>query len=132
MRHSTDRILTTHIGSLPGLDVLADLLVAEAERGPVDATRIPTLADETMDYVIRRQLDCGIDAGDDGEMPRSTFFGYITGRMSGFGGRSNRRPIFDMQRFPKWWQNTQVSENVVWALEAMRDGAAIASKRLWS
>jgi 5-methyltetrahydropteroyltriglutamate--homocysteine methyltransferase len=40
-------------------------------------------------------------------MPRSTFFGYIIERMSGFGGRSNRRPILDMQQFPRWWQNFQ-------------------------
>ena len=65
------------------------------------------LTDEAMDYIVRRQLECGIDVGNDGEMPRSTFFGYIIGRMSGFGGRSNRRPILDMQRFPKWWQNFQ-------------------------
>ena len=107
MKRSTDRILTTHMGSLPRPDVLADLLVAQAEGKPVDAARIPALTDEAMDHIVRRQLDCGIDVGNDGEMPRSTFFGYITGRMSGFGGRSNRRPILDMQHFPKWWQNFQ-------------------------
>ncbi len=107
MKRSTDRILTTHMGSLPRPDVLADLLVAQAEGKPVDAARIPALADEAMDYVVRRQLESGIDVGNDGEMPRSSFFGYITGRMSGFGGRSNRRPILDMQRFPKWWRNYQ-------------------------
>ena len=107
MKRSTDRILTTHMGSLPRPDMLADLLVAQAEGRPVDAARIPALTDEAMDHIVRRQLDCGIDVGNDGEMPRSTFFGYITGRMSGFGGQSNRRPILDMQRFPKWWQNYQ-------------------------
>src|SRR5258708_7142628 len=107
MKRSTDRILTTHMGSLPRPDVLADLLVAQAEGKPVDAARIPALTDEAMDHIGRRQLDCGIDVGNDGEMPRSTFFGYIIGRMSGFGGRSNRRPILDMQHFPKWWQNFQ-------------------------
>src|SRR6266436_4920195 len=107
MKRSTDRILTTHMGSLPRPDVLADLLVAQAEGKPVDAARIPALTDEAMDNIVRRQLEAGIDVGNDGEMPRSTFFGYITGRMSGFGGRSNRRPILDMQRFPKWWQNYQ-------------------------
>jgi 5-methyltetrahydropteroyltriglutamate--homocysteine methyltransferase len=107
MKRSTDRILTTHMGSLPRPDVLADLLVAQAEGKPVDAARIPALTDEAMDHIVRRQLDCGIDVGNDGEMPRSTFFGYIIGRMSGFGGRSNRRPILDMQHFPKWWQNFQ-------------------------
>src|SRR5260370_28019 len=107
MKRSTDRILTTHMGSLPRPDVLADLLVAQAEGRPVDTARLRARTDEAMDHSVRRQLDCGIDVGNDGEMPRSTFFGYITGRMSGFGGRSTRRPILDMQRFPKWWQNYQ-------------------------
>jgi 5-methyltetrahydropteroyltriglutamate--homocysteine methyltransferase len=107
MKRSTERILTTHMGSLPRPDVLADLLVAEAEGKPVDAARIASLTDEAMDLIVRRQLECGIDVGNDGEMPRSTFFGYIIGRMSGFGGQSKRRPILDMQQFPKWWQNYQ-------------------------
>jgi hypothetical protein len=77
MKRSTDRILTTHMGSLPRPDVLADLLVAQAEGKPVDAARIPALTDEAMDHIVRRQLDCGIDVGNDGEMPRSTFFGYL-------------------------------------------------------
>jgi 5-methyltetrahydropteroyltriglutamate--homocysteine methyltransferase len=77
MKRSTDRILTTHMGSLPRPDVLADLLVAQAEGKPVDAARIPALTDEAMDHIVRRQLEAGIDVGNDGEMPRSTFFGYI-------------------------------------------------------
>src|SRR6476660_9232201 len=71
MKRSTDRILTTHMGSLPRPDVLADLLVAQAEGKPVDTARIPALTDEAMDLIVRRQLDCGIDVGNDGEMPRS-------------------------------------------------------------
>lgn len=107
MKRSDERILTTHMGSLPRLDVLADLLVAQAEGKPVDAAQIPAKVDEAMDYIVRRQLESGIDVGNDGETPRSTFFGYITERMSGFGGRSKRRPILDMQRFPKWWEGYQ-------------------------
>ena len=103
MKTSTDRILTTHMGSLPRLDVLADLLVAQEEGKPVDAAQIPARVDEAMDYAVRRQLESGIDVGNDGETPRSTFFGYITRRMSGFGGQSKRRPVKDMTNFPKWW-----------------------------
>ena len=91
MKRSTDRILTTHMGSLPRPDLLADLLVAQAEGKPADAARIAVLTDQAMDTIVRHQLESGIDVGNDGEMPRSTFFGYITGRMSGFGGQSRRR-----------------------------------------
>ena len=73
MKRSTDRILTTHMGSLPRPEMRADLLVAQAEGKEVDAARIPALTDEAMDHVCR-QLDCGIDVGNDGEMPRRTFF----------------------------------------------------------
>jgi 5-methyltetrahydropteroyltriglutamate--homocysteine methyltransferase len=107
MKTSTDRILTTHMGSLPRLDALADLLVAQEEGKPIDAAQLPARVEEAMDYVVRRQLEAGIDVGNDGETPRSTFFGYITRRMSGFGGQSRRRPILDMQRFPKWWEGFQ-------------------------
>jgi methionine synthase II (cobalamin-independent) len=69
MKRSTDRILTTHMGSPPRPDV-ADLLVGQAEGEPVDAARIQALTDEAMDYIVRHQLDCGIDVGNDGEMPR--------------------------------------------------------------
>ena len=55
MKRSTDRILTTHMGSLPRPDLLADLLVAEAEGRPVDSARIPALTDEAMDLIVRRQ-----------------------------------------------------------------------------
>lgn len=107
MKTSADRILTTHMGSLPRPDPLADLLVAQAEGRLADEKAIAQKTEEAMDYVVRRQLESGIDVGNDGEVPRSTFFGYITRRMSGFGGQSKRRPILDMQRFPKWWENYQ-------------------------
>jgi len=124
MKRSTDHCIPTQMGSLPWPDVLANLLVAQAEGRPVDAAHIPALTDEAMDNVVRRQLDCGIDVGNDGEMPRSTNFGYITRRMSGFGGCTDCG-------FGTVVGDTQVSENVAWGKhEAMRDSAAIASKRL--
>lgn len=107
MKTSADRILTTHMGSLPRPEPLADLLVAQAEGRPADEKAIAEKTEEAMDYIVRRQIESGIDVGNDGEVPRSTFFGYITRRMSGFGGRSRRRPILDMQRFPIWWENYQ-------------------------
>src|SRR5258708_35400955 len=107
MKRSTDRILTTHMGSLPRPDVLADLLVAEAEGKSVDAARIPALTDEAMDHIVRRQLDCGIDGGNDGEGPRSTFCAYSIGPLWGFGGHSNRRPSVDMPTVPRLCRHTR-------------------------
>ena len=156
MKRSTDRILTTHMGSLPRPEMRADLLVAQAEGKEVDAARIPALTDEAMDHVCR-QLDCGIDVGNDGEMPRRTFFVH---RAHVGLRRPLEPPIPDMQRFPKWGQNYQARRPPAQRLRlpgrdrpgalqepgrrpaqcggrtrrlrprAMRGGAAIASKRL--
>ncbi len=88
MKRSTDRILTTHMGSLPRPDVLAvehPLVIAEQLERAVRAVG------------DRERVMAGTDCG----------FGTIVG-------------------------DTQVSEDVVWAKpEAMRDGAAMASQRLW-
>ena len=57
MKRSTDRIITTHMGSLPRPDVLADLLVAQAEGKQVDAARLPALTDEAIDAEAKAQAE---------------------------------------------------------------------------
>jgi 5-methyltetrahydropteroyltriglutamate--homocysteine methyltransferase len=49
---------------------------------------------------IARQLECGIDVGNDGEQPRESFFTYVRYRMSGFGGESRRPAVQDVVAFP--------------------------------
>ncbi|MGH8012541.1 MAG: methionine synthase, partial [Candidatus Binataceae bacterium] len=50
--------------------------------------------------VIRKQLDCGIDIGNNGEQARESFFTYVQHRMSGFGGVSERPRLSDVAKYP--------------------------------
>ena len=111
MQTSRDRILTTHVGSLPRGDRLADLLVAKADGEPVEPTDFNEAVQEALANVVSRQLDIGIDIGNDGEMPRSDFISYISERMRGFGpgeGPERQLPL-DARTFPIWFRQLQQS-----------------------
>lgn len=93
------RILTTHCGSLPRPLALVDLLDRQ-ERG--EAVCPAVLAHETNAAVraaVVRQLDAGIDMGNNGEAPRPSFATYVAVRMRGLGAKA-RRPWPDCVEFP--------------------------------
>lgn len=69
MKLSTDRILTTHVGSLPRDPALSELLIA-SESQPVDQGKLNSLASAGVDHVVQKQADTGIDIVSDGEQPR--------------------------------------------------------------
>ena len=100
MKTSDERILTTHAGSLPRTEALTDLLVRREQRKPYDQAAFDREVDRALDLVVGKQLACGIDIGNDGEMPRIGFSTYVAERMSGFGGESQRNTPIDMIKFP--------------------------------
>ena len=100
MQRSTDRILTTHTGSLPRPASLVELYVRKARGEAVDA-ELAAAAHAAMRDVIVRQRDAGIDLGNNGEQQREAFFLYVRGRMSGFGGSWTRLPRQDVERYPE-------------------------------
>ena len=111
MKTSSDRILTTHVGSLPRGEKLADLLVARTQGDSVDAAGFQSTVTEALRHVVARQLEAGIDIGNDGEMPRADFISYITERMTGFGrgkGPDRKLPL-DATTFPIWFAQLQNS-----------------------
>ena len=100
MERSSDRILPTHVGSLPRSERLRELLVRRNEGGEVDEGEFRRQVAADMEEVVRRQLDAGIDIGGDGELPRIGFSFYVKDRMSGFGGVAKRGTVADMHKFP--------------------------------
>ncbi|MES1938192.1 methionine synthase [Salinisphaera hydrothermalis] len=100
MKQSTDRILTTHTGSLPRPQSLSQLLVRREKRAPFDAAALEREIAAGVAAAVRGQIDAGLDIINDGEAPRVGFSTYIIERMSGFGGEQRRKPALDMQRFP--------------------------------
>ena len=105
MIRSEERILTTHVGSLPRVEGLAELLMAREAGKPVDEAEFEATLDRALNTIVDKQLECGIDIGNDGEMPRPNFVSYIASRMSGFGfgGKAERPLPLDVQNFPIWY-----------------------------
>jgi 5-methyltetrahydropteroyltriglutamate--homocysteine methyltransferase len=103
MIRSTDRLLTTHAGSLPRPPELVEILAQVARRQPVDAERLAETVDAAVAGVVARQHEVGIDIGNDGEQGRESFFTYVQHRMSGFGpGGDEPRVWRDMRDFPQF------------------------------
>jgi 5-methyltetrahydropteroyltriglutamate--homocysteine methyltransferase len=98
---SRDRILTTHVGSLPRNDRLSDLLVRQEAGEPFDAAEMAAEKDKAVTHVVGKQVSAGIDIGNDGEQQRVGFQTYVPQRMSGFGGVSKRRRGKEFEEFPE-------------------------------
>ena len=83
MRHSTDRILTTHVGSLIRP---VDLLQAAkaANDNPVEQSRYRAVLEEATAGVVRRQIEAGIDIVNDGEYGKASWANYVLDRLTGF------------------------------------------------
>ena len=102
MKHSTDRILTTHTGSLPRTLKLSKLLVKREQKKTYSKAALNAEIVKTLDVTLKAQAKCGVDVGNDGEAPRVGFSTYTMERMTGFGGESRRKPALDMIKFPKF------------------------------
>jgi len=100
MRASTDRILTTHVGSLPRNEGLALLLVREEAGETIDKDLLAREIEAATSHVITQQVKAGVDVGNDGEQSRVGFQTYVPRCMCGFGGESKRPPARDQIEFP--------------------------------
>ena len=101
MNFSRDRILTTHVGSLPRNDKLSDLLLKQEAGENFDAAEMAAELDKAVKHVVDKQVAAGIDIGNDGEQQRVGFQTYVPQRMSGFGGVSKRRRGKEFEEFPE-------------------------------
>ena len=106
MLSSTDRILTTHVGSLPRNETLADLLIRQEAGEAIDATALARHIESSTAEVIANQVKTGVDIGNDGEQSRVGFQTYVPRCMCGFGGESNRPAARDAAEFPSYARQT--------------------------
>jgi 5-methyltetrahydropteroyltriglutamate--homocysteine methyltransferase len=102
MQQSTDRILTTHVGSLPRPDDICAMLIAKEKGERVDTAAFDTVAAKAVQDVVRRQVEAGVDIVCDGEMAKPGYATYIKDRLTGFSGDSPRRPPADLALFPAY------------------------------
>lgn len=100
MRTSTDRILTTHVGSLPrGAEVAKGLFAIDADE-TVDLEQHEAAVKREVGEIVQRQVDAGVDIVSDGEISKISYATYIKHRLTGFEGDSPRQPPRDLEAFP--------------------------------
>ena len=102
MKSSQDRILTTHVGSLPRSAAVTDTVFAQ-EKGESVANG-PEIIREAVDEIVARQVASGVDVVSDGEMSKISYATYIKDRITGFDGDSEREPPSDLEEFPGFLQ----------------------------
>jgi 5-methyltetrahydropteroyltriglutamate--homocysteine methyltransferase len=102
MKTSTDRILTTHVGSLPRPQDVVDLLFAQDRGEPVDQAQFDATMKRAVADAVAKQQENGIDIVSDGETSKISYATYIRHRLTGFEGDSPRPTPQDLDDFPEY------------------------------
>jgi len=102
MSSSTDRILTTHTGSLPRPDDLIQTMWAKGDGIPVDEQALAERVATAVKEIVDKQIAAGVSVINDGEMSKSSYAIYVKDRLNGFGGESIQNYHFeDLVDYPK-------------------------------
>ena len=100
MKLSTERILTTHVGSLPRSQLVVDMLFAREQDEPYDAAAFDRAMTSAVGETVRRQVGIGLDSVSDGETSKISYATYIKDRLSGFAGDNERLIAADLKDYP--------------------------------
>jgi 5-methyltetrahydropteroyltriglutamate--homocysteine methyltransferase len=116
MKRSNDRILTTHVGSLPRPDDLFDLMLARMDGKPVDDVAYAARISQAVEDSVKQQAGVGLDVVSDGEMGKPSFITYASQRLAGLEKREGNRPspfsnTRETRDFPEYYQS-QIAEQV--------------------
>jgi 5-methyltetrahydropteroyltriglutamate--homocysteine methyltransferase len=102
VKRSTDRILTTHTGSLPRPKALLRLLQEREEGRLGDVAALAGRIRAAVLDVVRQQRETGLSIVNDGEQGRADYTIYVKDRLTGFAGESSSWPNPDADEFPEW------------------------------
>jgi 5-methyltetrahydropteroyltriglutamate--homocysteine methyltransferase len=102
VKYSSERILTTHVGSLPRSQAVTDVVFAKekSDAPDYDAAQSAVLAAGVVE-VVRKQVEAGVDVVSDGELSKISYATYIRDRITGFDGDTPREPGLDLIEFPR-------------------------------
>jgi 5-methyltetrahydropteroyltriglutamate--homocysteine methyltransferase len=87
VERSTDRVLTTHAGSVPRTPVVLGKLQQSAQGQTPDRAMFDAAVSQGVEEVVRQQTEAGIDIVNNGEMSKQSFMGYYIERLGGFTAR---------------------------------------------
>lgn len=94
-----NRILTTHVGSLPRPESLLSIMHDQAEGRPFDPAALEAELARAVKDVVQRQVDLGIDLVSDGEFSKPSYATYVSDRLTGFGGTGKIMTPADLKEF---------------------------------
>jgi 5-methyltetrahydropteroyltriglutamate--homocysteine methyltransferase len=100
MSYGQGRFLTTHIGSLPRPLDLMEVMFAQEDGLPLEASAVDAMVRDAVQEVVGRQVEAGVDIVNDGEMSKPSYATYIKDRLNGFGGTGNSFAFQDLEDFP--------------------------------
>jgi 5-methyltetrahydropteroyltriglutamate--homocysteine methyltransferase len=106
MKRSTDRILTTHTGSLPRPEDLVTMLYAKDKGEPQDQAVFEKRVSDAVVEIVRKQVECGVDVVNDGEAGKIGYSTYVKDRLTGFDGQAGPLRAADMLDFPEYARRT--------------------------
>jgi 5-methyltetrahydropteroyltriglutamate--homocysteine methyltransferase len=98
---STDRILTTHVGSLPRSGTVVELLYKKDHGEPYDRAAFDAAVAAGVADAVAKQVAAGVDIVSDGETSKVGYSTYIKDRLSGFAGHHSRPPHLDLAPYPE-------------------------------
>jgi 5-methyltetrahydropteroyltriglutamate--homocysteine methyltransferase len=138
MNRSTDRILTTHVGSLIRTRDIIEGMKARTLDKPYDAEALDAAIHDGIQQVVRKQVEIGIDIPNDGEYARRGFTTYIHERLGGIEGRTlqpgEKNPLdqhghqLERAAFPDFYEQHDKFYRFVWMLPGV-DMAEMADVR---
>src|SRR3569623_2680241 len=102
MRLSTDRILTTHVGSMPRPQPLVDMLLRKDHGETCDPAEYDRVVSGAVRAVVQRQVEAGVDVPSDGEASKISYSTYMMARLTGFGGDNQRKEALDLAPYPEF------------------------------
>ena len=105
MQTSIDRILTTHVGSMPRPEELTEILYKIEFNEPYENTSFIALLESSVGSIVSTQIEWGLDIINDGEMGKTGYATYIQQRLDGFSGESASIRFDDMSNFPEYRRN---------------------------
>ncbi|ARQ00844.1 cobalamin-independent methionine synthase II family protein [Pseudorhodoplanes sinuspersici] len=107
IQQNTDRIQTTHIGSLPRPHKLLDILKKKYSGEKIDEAEFDKILSQSVKDSVKKQKDSGIDIVTDGEFSKPGFFTYIQERLEGFEARTGQKMVLfqkEVEAFPEYYQ----------------------------
>ena len=108
IQQNTDRIQTTHIGSLPRPHALLDILKKKYQGQAYDEGQLNSILKDAVAECVRKQVECGLDIVTDGEFSKPEFFTYIRERFDGFEPRPGQKLILfqkEVSAFPEYYRS---------------------------